>query len=131
IELYNKFLEIDKKNPRYSITLANLYLELGRDEKMRRGNYQEAYSILRKASIYAPNNPDAFYHLSFIFAIQERKWETVIFYGNEALEKGIEHNKKIKLLCNFALAYSRLGYVQKGRQLLNEAYNLDKSLEHE
>ncbi|MFK4996982.1 hypothetical protein ACI2OX_03710 [Bacillus sp. N9] len=36
IELYSNFLKVDKKESRYAITLADLYLQLGRDEKMRR-----------------------------------------------------------------------------------------------
>ncbi|MFK4996983.1 hypothetical protein ACI2OX_03715 [Bacillus sp. N9] len=86
---------------------------------------------MRKATIYSPNHPDAFYHLSFIFADQDRKWETVIFYGNEALEKGIKGSRKIKLLCNLALAYSRLGYIQKAAELRKEAYKLDETMELE
>ncbi|WP_152643007.1 tetratricopeptide repeat protein [Bacillus alveayuensis] len=79
INLYKQFLQLDPKEPRYAIILADLYLQWGRDEKIRRGNYHNAYNILRKATIYSPSKPDAFYHLSFIFANEERKWEAVLF----------------------------------------------------
>ncbi|MGY0693758.1 winged helix-turn-helix domain-containing protein [Virgibacillus sp. FSP13] len=131
IDLYEQFISLNKREPRFSVTLASLYLELGRDEKIRRGNYQRAYNILRRATIHAPNNPDAYYHLSFILAGQDRKWEAVIFYGKEALEKGLDNSKKIKLLCCLALGYIRLGYLQKANKLIDDAYNLDKDLEHE
>ncbi|MFL6557815.1 MAG: hypothetical protein ACJ8MO_17075 [Bacillus sp. (in: firmicutes)] len=35
IRLYQRFLDVDRKEPRYSIHLADLYLQLGRDGKMR------------------------------------------------------------------------------------------------
>jgi tetratricopeptide (TPR) repeat protein len=79
INLYKQFFQLDPKEPRYAIMLADLYLQWGRDEKIRRGNYLKAYEILRKATIYSPSKPHAFYHLSFIFASQERKWEAVLF----------------------------------------------------
>ncbi|SMQ81292.1 Transcriptional regulatory protein, C terminal [Bacillus sp. OV166] len=130
IRLYKRFLDLDRKEPRYSIHLADLYLQLGRDEKMRRGNYHTAYDILRKASLYTPSKPDAFYHLSFVLAEESRKWEAVLFYGKEALEKGIEGSKRIKLLCNLALGYSRMGYVQKALELIQEAQKSDGQGEH-
>jgi len=130
IDLYKQLIQLDPKEPRYAITLADLYLQWGRDEKIRRGNYHNAYRILRKATIYAPTKPDAFYHLSFIFANEERKWEAVLFYGKEALEKGIDGSKRIKLLCNVALGYARLGYIQKATGYIKEAYDLDKMGEH-
>jgi hypothetical protein len=34
-ELYKQFIQLEKKELRYSITLANLYLEVGRDEKRK------------------------------------------------------------------------------------------------
>ncbi|WP_423798219.1 winged helix-turn-helix domain-containing protein [Neobacillus sp. SAB-20_R2A] len=125
IRLYTRFQELDRKEPRYSIMLANLYLQLGRDEKMRRGNYRRAYEILRRATTYSPDKPDAFYHLSFILAEEDRKWEAVLFYGKEALEKGIDGSRRIKLLCNLALAYIRIGYPRKGEDLIREASTLD------
>ncbi|NHC43001.1 hypothetical protein G6549_24195 [Bacillus sp. MM2020_1] len=130
IRLYKRFLELDRKEPRYSINLADLYLQLGRDEKMRRGNYHTAYDILRKATLYTPSKPDAFYHLSFVLAEESRRWEAVLFYGKEALEKGIEGSKRIKLLCNLALGYSRVGYVQKALDLIREAQKSDAQGEH-
>jgi tetratricopeptide (TPR) repeat protein len=130
INLYKQFLQLDPKEPRYAIMLADLYLQWGRDEKIRRGNYLKAYEILRKATIYSPSKPDAFYHLSFILASQERKWEAVLFYGKEALEKGIDGSKRIKLLCNVALGYARLGYIQKAMEYIKEACDLDKMGEH-
>jgi tetratricopeptide (TPR) repeat protein len=125
IRLYEQFLKVDKKDPRYSITLADLYLQWGRDEKMRRGNHHHAYTILRNATLYSPNKPDAFYHLSFILANEKQKWEAVLFYGKEAVEKGIEGNKRIKLLCNLALGYSRIGYREKAAELIKETLHLD------
>ncbi|GMB08089.1 winged helix-turn-helix domain-containing protein [Thermolongibacillus altinsuensis] len=130
INLYKQFLQLDPKEPRYAIMLTDLYLQWGRDEKIRRGNYLKAYEILRKATIYSPSKPDAFYHLSFILASQERKWEAVLFYGKEALEKGIDGSKRIKLLCNVALGYARLGYNQKAMEYIKEACDLDKMGEH-
>jgi tetratricopeptide (TPR) repeat protein len=125
VELYKQFIKLDKKEPRYSITLAELFLEVGRDEKIRRGNHFAAYRTLREATIYAPNKPDAFYHLSFVLAKEKRKWEAALFYGNEALQKGITGSKRIKLLCNVALGYARLGYVVKAFELFQEARKLD------
>jgi DNA-binding winged helix-turn-helix (wHTH) protein len=130
INLYRQFLQLNPKEPRYAIMLADLYLQWGRDEKIRRGNHLKAYEILRKATIYSPSKPDAFYHLSFIFANEERKWEAVLFYGKEALEKGIDGSKRIKLLCNVALGYARLGYIQKAMEYMKEACELDKMGEH-
>src|SRR5690606_9570619 len=90
-----------------------------------------AYRTLREATLYAPNKPDAFYHLSFVMAKEKRKWEAVLFYGNEALDKGISGVKKVKLLCNLALGYKRLGYIEKATQLIKEAKNLDELKENE
>ncbi|MFL0363148.1 winged helix-turn-helix domain-containing protein [Pseudobacillus sp. 179-B 2D1 NHS] len=131
IALYKQFIEIDRKEPRYAIMLADLYLQRGRDEKMRRGNYQSAYSILRKSTIYAPNKPDAFYHLSFIMANEERRWEAVLFYGKEALENGLQGVQKLKLLCNMALAYNRVGYPSKAVDYIKKAQELNQSHEHD
>jgi tetratricopeptide (TPR) repeat protein len=131
IKLYKQFLVLDKKEPRYSIMLADLYLQQGKDEKIRRGNHLQAYTTLRKATIYSPSKPDAFYHLSFVFANEKRQWEAVLFYGKEALEKGISGSKRIKLLCNLALGYSRLGYIQQGLDYIEEARRLDSVHEHE
>lgn len=131
IQLYTRFLELDRKEPRYSIMLADLYLQWGRDEKMRRGNYRRAYDILRRATIHSPGKPDAFYHLSFILAEEDRKWEAVLFYGKEALEMGIDGSRRIKLLCNLALAYTRIGYPRKGADLIKQAVILDVKKEHD
>jgi tetratricopeptide (TPR) repeat protein len=130
IELYKKLIEADKKEQRFAIMLADLYLQSGRDKKMRLGNRHAAYSVLRLATKYAPDKPDAFYHLSFIFAEEKRQWEVVLFYGKEALEKGIAGNERIKLLCNLALAYTRLGYIAQGRAYILQARNLDVQNEH-
>jgi hypothetical protein len=131
VELYKQFIQLDKKEPRYSITLSELYLEVGRDEKIRMGNHRRAYETLRLATIHASNKPDAFYHLSFVLAKEKRRWEAVLFYGNEALEKGISGSKRIKLLCNIALGYARLGYIAKAFKLFEEAKSLDIHQEHE
>lgn len=131
IQLYKQFIQLDKKELRYRIVLAELYLELGRDRKIRQGNYLRAYDTLRLATIYAPNKPDAFYHLSFILAKEKRRWEAVLFYGNEALAKGLTGSKQIKLFCNMALGYARLGYVSKALELFEKAKKLDQEKEYE
>lgn len=131
IELYKQFIQLDKKEPRFSITLADLYLQMGRDEKMRRGNHLVAYRVLREATIYAPTKPDAFYHLSFVLANEKRRWEAVLFYGKEALGKGIDGSQRIKLLCNLALGYSRLGYPVQAMEYIAKACRLDQNNEHE
>ncbi|MCQ6275982.1 hypothetical protein JMM81_13645 [Bacillus sp. V3B] len=131
VELYKQFIQLDKKEPRYSITLADLYLEVGRDEKIRKGNHLAAYQTLRMATIHAPNKRDAFYHLSFILAKEKRKWEAVLFYGNEALAKGMKGSKQIKLQCNLAVGYARLGYIGKALTLIEEAKRLDTNNDHE
>ncbi|WP_088103009.1 helix-turn-helix domain-containing protein [Halalkalibacter urbisdiaboli] len=131
VDLYKQFIQLDKKEPRYSITLSELYLEVGRDEKMKRGNQLAAYETLRLASIHASTKPDAFYHLSFVLAKEKRKWEAVLFYGNEALERGLVGSKRIKLLCNLGLGYARLGYIDKAFKLFEEAKMLDEHHEHE
>ena len=88
IRLYKKFLEVDKKRSSlFHYASSNLYLELGREAKIHKGNQFTAYNSLRKATIYSPSKPDAFYHLSFLLAKENRKWEAVVFYGKEALEK--------------------------------------------
>ncbi|WP_077212385.1 helix-turn-helix domain-containing protein [Bacillus dakarensis] len=131
VQLYKQFIQIDKREPRYSITLSELYLEVGRDEKLKRGNQLRAYETLRSATIHAPNKPDAFYHLSFLLAKEKRRWEAVLFYGNEALEKGLTSSRRIKLLCNLALGYARLGYLSKSRTLFEQARELDTDMDHE
>ncbi|MCV9885130.1 helix-turn-helix domain-containing protein [Metabacillus halosaccharovorans] len=131
VELYKQFIQMDKREPRYSITLSELYLEVGRDEKIKKGNQIRAYETLRLATIHAPNKPDAFYHLSFVLAKEKRRWEAVLFYSNEALEKGITSSRRIKLLCNMALGYARLGYITKSLKLFEEARKLDVHLDHE
>jgi hypothetical protein len=62
---------------------------------------------------------------------QERRWEAVLFYGKEALEKGIDGSKKVKLLCNLALGYARLGYIQQSFEYIKEATSLDVEGDHE
>lgn len=130
IELYKKLIQVDPKESRYFVTLAELYLQWGRDEKIRKGNYHSASRLLKQASIYAPTKPDAFYHLSFILADEDQRWEAVLFYAKEALEKGIDGSKRIKLLCNIALAYARLGYTQQAMRYIKEASETDQIGEH-
>ncbi|MCL7748740.1 helix-turn-helix domain-containing protein [Halalkalibacter alkaliphilus] len=131
IDLYKKFLRTNRNESRYSIMLADLYLEWGRDEKIRHGNERRAYDILRKAALHSPKKPDPYYHLSFILANQDRKWEAALFYGKEALEKGIAGSKKIKLLCNLALGYARLDFNQQSEEYMKETKHLDQAGEHE
>lgn len=131
IDIYKQLIQIDQNEQRYSITLADLYLGAGRDEKMRIGNHRNAFNILWLATLHAPNKPDAFYHLSFVLAKEKRKWEAVLFYGNEALEKGISGSRRIKLLCNLSLGYARLGYIIKSRALIEEAKILDTNHDNE
>lgn len=131
IQLYEQFLEIDPREPRYAVSLAKLYLEWGRDEKIRHGNHRRAYEILQRATFYAPNHPDAFYHLSFVLAKEERRWEAALFHAKEALENGIRGNQEIKLYCNAALAYARLGYLKKSLNNIKLARKLDIDHENE
>jgi len=125
INLYEQLIKADRQDSQSSIMLADLYTRWGRDEKIRRGNQDKAERILRRATLYSPERPDAFYHLSFIFAQKERQWEAALFYGKEALEKGVKGDKKIKLLCNLALGYAKLGFRKKARDYLREAKESD------
>jgi len=36
VELYKRFIEFDKKDPHYAITLVELYFEVGRDAKTQK-----------------------------------------------------------------------------------------------
>ncbi|MCT6902203.1 MAG: hypothetical protein M3Z48_03125 [Lactobacillus sp.] len=89
----------------YHMLLANLYLRYGRDEKMRYGNYRNAYNLLLKTMLFRPNDPDAYYHLCFILGKEERKWESSFFMQRKLYEMGYEE-KRSKLRCHMALAYA-------------------------
>lgn len=108
ITLYEKCIEVDKQNKsEYLQELSRLYLNLGRNEKMKFSNFERAVRNLKQAAYIAPEDPRPCYHLSFLL---ERKgnYEGALFYAERALKLGLDDKQSYKLFCNMALCYYRL-----------------------
>lgn len=134
VGLFKDYIRLDPKETRYRITLADLYLRWGRDEKIRLGNKRQAEKILRHAVRFSPESPDPYYHLSFLTAEtgrREEQWASALFYAKESLEYNLDEKKKIKLLCNMALGYMHLGLREKAQELIVEADQLDMKNKNE
>lgn len=129
VELFNAYIKLDHHEPRYRITLADLYLQWGRDEKIRLGNKRQAEKILHHAIRYSSKNADPYYHLSFLIAgsgKRDEQWTSALFYAKEALEYKLDEQKKVKLFCHMALGYMHLGLKEKAQELIIKADRLDK-----
>ena len=66
ITLYEKCVQVDKENKgEYLQVLSRLYLNLGRNEKMKFSNFDRAVRNLKQATYIDPKDPRPCYHLSF------------------------------------------------------------------
>jgi tetratricopeptide (TPR) repeat protein len=77
IELLNRALKRDKKNPALYVTMGDLYRKLG--------NGSEAYRAYRDALAKDPNHVAALYKIGKIFTSQKNK-EMYLKYFNKAVE---------------------------------------------
>lgn len=132
IDIYQELVKqrlSDEEKAKYYRTLADLYLEYGRSEKMINGNYRVAFRHLQKAAKYMPENGDTFYHIAFLaetMTIGKEKWESAAFYAKEALERGIEIEKQIKIWCLLGKAYHELGLTKDAAKCFAESKKLDR-----
>lgn len=126
--IYTQLIAYHPREQRFQIALALIYLDLGRDKKVRHGNYLEAEKLLKKVTVYHSNHPQAYFHLSFI-AYQKKKWEEGVFYGEKAISRGLQGTRKIKLLINLAKCHGKLRYIEEAEQLIEQARKLDSDYE--
>ena len=111
----------DEDKAIYYRSLADLYLEYGRSEKMIQGNYRTAFTYLQRAARMVPEKGDMFYHLAFLaenMTYGSEKWESAAFYAKEALERGLGIDKQIKIWCLLGKAYLELGFTKDAGSLL-------------
>ncbi|MEC5425892.1 hypothetical protein QGM71_20775 [Virgibacillus sp. C22-A2] len=119
----------DPDKERYYRILASLYLEFGRSEKMINANNRNAFSYLMKAARVSPEKGDAFYHLAFLaekMSTGNEKWESAAFYSKEAIERGVDTEKQIKVWCLLGKAYSELGLTKDAANCFNNSKKLDE-----
>ena len=111
ITLYEKCIEIDKENrSEYLQALSRLYLNLGRNEKMKFSNFERAVRNLKQAAYIDSKDPRPCYHLSFLFEKQSN-YEGALFYAERAIKLGLDEKLKDKLYCNMALCYYKLVFL--------------------
>jgi tetratricopeptide (TPR) repeat protein len=112
----------------YARILASLYLEFGRSEKMIQYNLERAFRSLQRAARYLPEKGDTFYHLAFLaekMTFGREKWESAAFYAKEALERGIDVEKQIKICCLLGKSYQELGLQEDAAKCFNKSKKLD------
>ncbi|MCD5325383.1 MULTISPECIES: tetratricopeptide repeat protein [Pontibacillus] len=115
IALYEKIIKVDKENKSdYLQELSRLYLNYGRNEKMKFSNFTRAVRHLKQAVYIDPEDPRPCYHLSFLLMRQDHP-EGALFYAERALKLGLDDKQTYKLFCNMALGYYKL-------LLLKESY---------
>ena len=108
ITLYENCIEIDKENKsEYLQALSRLYLNLGRNEKMKFSNFERAVRNLKQATYIDPKDPRPCYHLSFLLE-KQNNYEGALFYAERAIKLGLDEKLTDKLFCNMALCYFKL-----------------------
>lgn len=81
ITLYEKCIRVDKENEsEYRQELSRLYLNLGRNEKMKFSNFERAVRNLKQAAYIDPKDPRPCYHLSFLLE-KKGNYEGALFYA--------------------------------------------------
>lgn len=111
ITLYEKCIKIDKENrSEYLQALSRLYLNLGRNEKMKFSNFERAVRNLKQAAYIDSKDPRPCYHLSFLFE-KQNNYEGALFYAERAIKLGLDERLKDKLFCNMALCYYKLVFL--------------------
>lgn len=120
----------DEEKSRYYYTLSNLYLEYGRSEKLIQGNYKTAFRYLQMAARSMPKKGDIFYHLAFLsesMTAGSEKWESAAFYAQEALDRGLQRDKEIKIWCLLGRAYLELEFLDKAEECFRHSKQLDSN----
>ena len=108
ISLYEKCIEVDRENKsEYLQSLSRLYLNFGRNEKMKFSHFQRAMRYLKQATYIDHKDPRPCYHLSFLLE-KENNYEGALFYAERAIKLGLDEKLKHKLFCNMALCYYKL-----------------------
>ncbi|MED4018538.1 tetratricopeptide repeat protein [Sutcliffiella cohnii] len=136
IELYEQFKMCRLSNQEKAWTyhsLAEFYLEYGRSEKMIGGNKRRAFSYLQRAASTSAQKGDSFYHLAFLAEAMtpgRERWESAAFYAKEAIERGIDLDKQIKVWCLLGKAYRELGLIDDAAKCFSKSKNLDKDDNH-
>ncbi|WP_102345902.1 tetratricopeptide repeat protein [Bacillus sp. Marseille-P3661] len=119
ISLYEKCITVDRENKAdYLQSLSMLYLNFGRNEKMKHSHFQRACRNLKQAAYIQPTDPRPCYHLSFVLEKQEN-YEGALFYAERAIKLGIDDKLKYKLYCNMAICYKKLRYRTDAFQYLS------------
>lgn len=131
IEIYESLLTKKISNEQkaiYAHSLASLYLEFGRSEKMIQYNLERAFRSLQRAARYLPEKGETFYHLAFLaekMTNGKEKWESAAFYAKESLERGINTEKQIKAWCLIGKAYFELGLRNDAAGCFSRSKKLD------
>jgi tetratricopeptide (TPR) repeat protein len=131
IEIYEALLRKKVSNEQkfiYARILASLYLEFGRSEKMIQLNLEKAFKSLQRGACYLPEKGDTFYHLAFLaekMTAGKEKWESAAFYAKEALDRGIDEEKQIKIWCLIGKSYLELGLREDAAKCFSYSKNLD------
>ena len=76
-----------------------------------------------------PEKGDTFYHLAFLaenMTVGKEKWESAAFYAKEAIERGVETDKEIKIWCLLGKAYFELGFTKDAAECFNKSKKLDR-----
>jgi tetratricopeptide (TPR) repeat protein len=110
ITLYEKCIEADKENEsEYLQALSRLYLNFGRNEKMKFSNFSRAVRYLKQAAYIDSKDPRPCYHLSFLLE-KQNNYEGALFYAERAIKLGLDEKLTDKLYCNLAFCYYKLFY---------------------
>ncbi|WP_096200008.1 tetratricopeptide repeat protein [Bacillus sp. FJAT-45350] len=118
ITLYEQLIKLDKENRgEYAEALSRLYLNLGRDAKMKFFHFTKAVRYLKQVTYIDPKNPKPCYHLSFLLE-KENNYEGALFYAERAIKLSINEKLKDKLYCNMAYCYYKLKFVTEAIQHL-------------
>lgn len=111
ITLYEKCIKVDKENKsEYLLALSRLYLNLGRNEKMKFSNFDRAVRNLKQATYIDGKDPRPCYHLSFLLE-KQNNYEGALFYAERAIKLGLDDKLTDKLFCNMALCYYKLMFL--------------------
>ncbi|WP_129727914.1 tetratricopeptide repeat protein [Ectobacillus funiculus] len=127
ISLYEKCIEVDSANKgEYLQSLSRLYLNFGRNEKMKFSHFQRAVRYLKQATYIDYKDPRPCYHLSFLLE-KEKNFEGALFYAERAIKLGLDEKLKNKLFCNMALCYYKLLYISDAFHYLLKVEEKTKS----
>lgn len=131
VRMFKALLQSDPVNIRYKLKLAELLLELGRDEKMRQFRYDDARELFDEVLLHDPNEIVAHYHLA-VLDINDHKWTSAIEHLTlyQAFEDCVDESR-VKTLCYLAVAYHHLDETDEAQELFDQALALNEQWNNE